>query len=689
MIFENKKKKIEEAKRKAQLVKRDQIKRALKASQVKMPKKETFVPYTREYRTFLEEIKREPKTLYEKICAFTEKIFPIEPDGKTGAKIDEALKAGYINATPKGVFSLTILTTLIALMILVIFVVLGGGMVFGTFGLIIVAVLFWYLYKYPQSRAKSLVIQMSSDSVLAILYMVIYMRLSPNLEGALKFSAENLDGPLAWDLRKLVWDIETGTFSSANHALTVYIDKWKEKNVEFAEALSLLKNSAVEASRREVLYEETINVILNGTRERARHYASELRMPMTLIYALGVLLPVMGLVLFPVVLIFISDAVKPSFVFFGYNVLLPLTLLFIVNHLLSTKPPTFSPPDISKAKGVPPMGKFEFKNKLFPIIPIPFLILIPLLVLGFLGLSSEDVYFSVNSSILLTLGIGGAIISYAFLDSYQKMKVRNDIEKIENEFGIALFQLGNVLSGGIPLETAVDKARENLKGTKIADLFEIISLNMKKFGCTFEQALFDKKIGALWYFPSKLIHSIMQTIIESSKKSVKTASSSMIVISKYLKDVHDVREEIDEILGETSTSMSFLAMFLTPLISGLTVTLAVVILQILQNLGEAMQSLTASTGVSAAQSVLLIPWAMGGDLPITAPIFQIIVGIYMIETSVLLSSFLNGIKYGNDPVGLRYSVWTILLIGIVIYIISWTVTYSVFGSSIAVLLQPV
>ena len=72
------------------------------------------------------------------------------------------------------------------------------------------------------------------------------------------------------------------------------------------------------------------------------------------------------------------------------------------------------------------------------------------------------------------------------------MRVRNDIEKIEDEFGIALFQLGNVISGGTPIERAIDKVQENLKGTKIVEMFEVISLNMKKFGCTFEQALFDK-----------------------------------------------------------------------------------------------------------------------------------------------------------------------------------------------------
>jgi len=689
MIFKSKKKKIEEAKKMAEKVEREQIKKALKVSQIQMPKKERFIPYTKEYRTLLEELKQEPKTLYEKACMVAEKIFPIHPDRNTAIKIEDSLKAGYINATPKGAFSLAFITTLITLVGAIIFIVLGGGLVFGIFGLTMVFVLFWYLYNYPHTKAKSVGIQMSGDSVLAILYMVIYMRQSPNLEGAIKFASQNLEGPLSWDLKKLLWDIETGKYSSADHALTDYVFKWKEKNKEFAEALNLLRGSAVEPSRRIALYEETIEVILNGTRERARHYAAGLRMPMTLIYALGILLPVMGLVLFPIILIFIADVVKPSFVFFGYDILLPITIFFIVSHILSSKPPTFSPPDISRAKGVPPMGKFRIGNKSIPVLPISFIVALPFIFLGILGLTNPNVYFSVNFSILIIIGIAFSVAAYAFLDSYQKMRVRNDIEKIEDEFSVALFQLGNVISGGSPIEVAIDKTRENLKETKIAEMFEIISLNMKKFGCTFEQALFDKKIGAIWYFPSKLIYSIMQTIIQSARKSVKTAAGSMVVISRYLKGVHDVKEEIDELLGETTASMRFLAMILAPLISGITLTLAVVILQILTRLGAAMETITQASSASAAQTLFLIPWAMGGTLPITPPLFQIIVGIYMVETGVLLSIFLNGVKYGEDPVGVRYNIWTILLFGVVIYIISWVVTYTMFGGAIQSLLEPV
>jgi hypothetical protein len=201
--------------------------------------------------------------------------------------------------------------------------------------------------------------------------------------------------------------------------------------------------------------------------------------------------------------------------------------------------------------------------------------------------------------------------------------------------------------------------------------------------------MFNKEVGALWYYPSKLIHSIMQTVIQSAKKNIKSAASSMIVISRYLKGVHEVKEEIDDILGETTSSMRFLAMFLTPMVAGVTITLAVIILQILQSLGTAMQNIMSAAGnLNSYQTFFLIPWAMGGNLPITPSVFQIIVGLYMIETGVLLSSFLNGIAYGDDPVGMRQTIWKTLLFAILIYIVSWFITYSMFGDTIQQILKP-
>lgn len=690
MALFKKKNKEEEAREAREKSRKMEIEKLAKMSEVQLPKREAFVPYTTEYSKFLHEIRQKPTTLYERACELSEKILKITPDVKTRIKLEEDLKTAFIIATPAGVFSFAILATIFFLILSIIAFVFISEMIIGLGAIVFTFGVFYFFYNYPQNQARVMQLRMSSDSVLAILYMVIYMRTSPNLEGAIKFAAQNLEGPLALDLKKLLWDIEVGVYPSADAAMVNYIFKWKEVNKEFAEALHLLRGVAVEPGRRGVVFDETLNLVLNGTKEKAKHYASSLQMPMMMIHAMGVLLPVMGLVLFPVVLIFMADTVKPIFIFFGYDILLPAALLFFINYTLQSKPPTFSQPDIEKAKGIPPIGKFRIGNSFIPVWPVSIFAALPFVAIGFFGMSSASTYMAVNFSILLIFGLAFGVFTFGYLDTYQKLKIRKDIEKIEDEFSVALFQLGNSLSGGIPIEIAVDKARDNLKNLKISEMFEVISLNMKKFGYTFDQALFDKEVGAVWLYPSKLIYSIMQTILESSKKSVTTSANSMITISTYLKGVHDVKEEINEILGETVSSMKFLAMFLAPLVSGVTVTMAVIIIEILKSLGATVSTLLGGQqSMNAAQLAFLVPSLAAGGLPITPAGFQIIVGIYMVETAVLLSLFLNRIQYGEDVIGERSLMSRLVIIGVVVYFISWLVVFSLFGGTISALLTPV
>lgn len=646
--------------------------------------------YNIDYRQFLKDIKQGPESLYEKACAFAEKFLRIKPDKKTSDKIEEWLRTAYIIASPSGVLSLTIL--LLVLLPLSILVFMISGLMDFLFSLILLffsLALVYLAYNYPESHARAVQVKMNSDIVLAILYMVIYMRNNPSIEGGVKFAADNLSGPLSWDLKKLMWDVEVGVYENVDVALLSYLAKWKEKNQEFVEAMHTLRNSASEVdARRAVMYDEAVSVILNGTRERMKHYAQGLRMPVMLIHAMGILLPIIGLVMFPIVVLFMQEAVKPVFIFIGYDIFLPAFILWYMNYILQTKPPTFSQPDISQVKGLPPLGKFKIKKKFFPILPFSLLAALPFLIIGTSGFASPDTDVSLISSVIIIIGISAGLFVYGLLDSWQKMKIRNDIERIESEFSEALFQLGNRIAGGTPIEVAIDKASENLKNMKIAEFFWNISANMKKLGMSFEQALFDKEYGAVWSYPSRLIKSVMRAIVQSSEKGVRVASMSMLTVSRYLKGMHEVKEEINEILGETVSSMKFLALILAPIVSGVVVTMAVVIMRILSSLCGQIGELASEVETGGFSSFVFCGgWGQGtATPPISAGSFQLIVGLYMLETIILLSFFINRIEYGDDAVGLRNIIATIVIFATIMYVASWFITQAMFGVPIEELL---
>ena len=103
---------------------------------------------------------------------------------------------------------------------------------------------------------------------------------------------------------------------------------------------------------------------------------------------------------------------------------------------------------------------------------------------------------------------------------------------------------------------------------------------MKNGGLALEAALFDKKFGAIWDYPSKIIVNVMRIIFEATKKGIKNAALSAMSISRYLKEIHQIDEDLKEMLGETTSSMKFLGMFLAPLISGVTITMAAIMMMI-------------------------------------------------------------------------------------------------------------
>ncbi len=692
-----KKDKEKELEKKAEKLRKEKIKKAIEEVKPKIElyekveEEKTTEFHTAEYYQFLKEIKKEPKTFFEKLCWKAEKLLTVKPDEKTRKKMLSDIETSYLNVTPEGVTSLTAI-----ILILGIFAVLGSFLLldklFSFVIFIFVIVLSWYVYTYPSRASRSVEIRMSSDLVLSVLYMVVYMRTSPNLEGAIRFAADNLSGPLSWDLKKLIWDIEVGKYPSLDVALATYLTKWKDKNEEFIEAMQMLKAATGEVEERRLgMMDEAVNIMLYGTRDKMKHYAQKLRMPIMLVYAMGVMLPVIGLVMFPIIAIFMSEIVRPAMIFVGYDILLPLFLLWYMSEVLKTRPATFSQPEINEVKGLPPMGKFKIGKKTYPIWPFAILVFLPFLIIGINGIMHSDISdfgMQTTYSVLIIFGLSLSIFLYTFLDSFQKLPVRKDIEKIEEEFGEALFQLGNQVASGRPLETAVDYALENMRNLKIADFFRELSINIKKLGITFYQALFDEDVGVVKKYPSRLIKSVFKVIIESSKKSVKLAAMTMLTISRYLRGIKMIKEEIRGMLGETLSSMKFLATFLMPLISGVTVTMAVVIIQILFSLS--MQISQLSTGPTPGfGGIMLWGWSGAGEGPPISPAgFQIIVGLYMIETSVLLAYFINRIEYGEDAVGLRAEIANILIIASIIYLLSWFITYRIFAPFISGIVSP-
>ncbi len=641
------------------------------------------MPLSKDYEEFLNEFKFRRGSLYEKLCGVSETILPINPPNIE--KFETAIDFAHLDITPKGAFGLSVLFTILFPLF---FFSLGFafGLVtnipFDLLVAIFTVTIFYYIYSLPFTIATSFRIKASSEMVLGILYMSIAMKVIPNLEYAIKFAGENLTGPLARDFKKMLWDVYTGKYVSITDALDPFMEKWKRESDEFVKAIYLIKNSFFETSeKRNKILNESVSVVLNGTKDRMRNYAKDLKSPLTVLNALGILLPMVGLVFFPIISIFLPDAIQPMFLVIGYNVLLPIVIYWLMKTYLERRPVAFHQPDLSKHP--------KFANDKMKYVILLVSILIPAVLVYYVSIilsaASPDA-FSFNLllySMVVTWAVSGGIVSFTIFTTITKLKVRDEIIQIESELGEVLFQLGTQLTRGMPIENALKESLPRLKELKISNMVQKIIYNMENFSMTFNAAVFDKDGGAIKNYPSKLIFAVMHAVTEISKGGTLVLSDAMLSISTYLKNMHDVEEELRNNLDEVSSEMQMQALILSPLSSGIVVALVAMVTEVLLLLKGATDKIKdqlsgygpiGNAGTGVLDSVINLNKITG------AHTFQLIVGFYMIEAVTLIAYFKSIINFGDDPIQKKYAIGKLLLFGTIIYSIILIVIYSGFNA---------
>ena len=701
---------------------RQRVEEELGSSEEKPQEKIT----TREYQQFKEEFLPRHFTLYEKLCNISEKILKIKPDKKKAEIIQESISVAHLNITPTGVSSFAILGPLVlALFGSLILFALTQSPFFIVFSLLVGVCLIFPMNKIPTYMADSWRMKASNQMVLCVFYVVTYMRHTSNMEKAVEFASDHLSPPLSLDLRKVIWDVETQKYDSLKYSLESYLATWKKYNLEFVEAFHLIESSLYEGEepRRLAALEKSLDVILEETYEKMLHYAHNLKSPITMLHMLGVILPILGLVILPLIVSFMEN-VKWYHIATIYNITLPIAVYFMGKNILSRRPTGYGDTDISEENPelkkyrniLIKVGKSEIQVDplwlsvtlgaiLFVIGILPLLLHaagvpdIPLTketdklsVCGktqcFLGYEIDDEGgergpFGLGSAILgffviLSLGLGIGL--YYKLRSKNVIKIRDRAKELEQEFASALFQLGNRIGDNIPAEMAVGKVADLMEGTTSGNFFQLVSQNIRKLGMSVKEAIFDPKHGALAFYPSSLIESSMKVLIESVKKGPQIAAQALMNVSRYIKEIHTVNERLRDLMSDIISSMNSQIKFLTPVISGIVIGITSMISAIIGKLGKQVDSLKqCATGASG------IPDLFDFKVGIPPYYFQIIVGIYVIQIIYILTVLSNGIQNGSDKLSERFNLGVNMVRGTLLYAfigLAVTILFSMIASTI-------
>ncbi len=696
--------------------------------------------FSKEYEIFRNEAIGTGLSVYEKMAQWAGDKISVAVKPQDREEIQAAIDTTHLDVTPEEAASLASLFTIgfvfLAILVGLSYYLITGGINLSVLVLSLIILLIGFLILKPMMRmplhiAAKWRLKAGNQMVLCVLYMVMYLRHTSNLEHAIKFAGEHIGNPLALDLRKVFWDVETGKFSTIKESLDNYLEKWRKWNLEFIESIHLIQSSLFEPSeeRRLERLEKSLQIMIEGTYERMLHFAHDVKSPITVLHMLGIILPILGLIILPLMGSFLG--VKWWHLSIVYNIILPVIVYRMGMNILEKRPMGYGERDILEEEPqFAEYAKADFMgmkvDPLFPAITIGFIFcligLLPLIIhfidpswdmmlterLGFfLDYRDKDsgLPCTQDSGCLGPFGIGAVVLSLFFtlglalgFGTYYRLKTKNLIiireksKELEKEFSGSLFQLGNRIGDGIPSELAFGKVAQNMKGTPTGDFLSIVNRNIRQLGMNVKDAIFDSQRGAILAYPSSLIESSMKVLVESARKGPKIVAQSLISISVYIEKIHRVGERLKDLLADVTSSMKGQITFLTPMIAGVVVGIGSMITSIIGKLGQKIGAMTGMNGEGVDTSA--VPLNIQNLVKIFPTdklmppfFFQIVVGIYVVEIIFILTILSNAIQNGMDSLSEKNLIGKHLLTSVFFYFIVSLVITLIFSFLAGVIAQ--
>ncbi len=672
------------------------------------------VNYSKAYAKFKEEMAVN-LTRYERWCQSLGSIIKLKVSAKDETRVKKYIDIAHLEVEPWQALTLSVMV-FVSVFMLGLFISVAVALIGGSFDsfpflffflmILLSLFLFKFTNDYPQRLANQWRLKASSQMVPAILYIVVYMRHTSNLEKAIAFASEHLQPPLALDLKKVFYNVQVGKFSTIKESLDNYLETWRDYSPEFIESFHLIESSLFEPdnARRIMILEKSLQVVLDGVYDKMLRFTHDVRSPLTNVYMLGVVLPTLGLALLPLASAMVGGIINWTHVFILFNLIVPFLVFYLTEKILFLRPGGHGDSTLLERNPLYPTYKSKkpyykafliclplfilgFLPLIFQYTPIPGLLglqndyTFSQLGLGFLG--GEDLIFDFKSSgsgVVGPFGTGALLLSLFvplgialfFSMSYaaktkQLIVERENTNELENEFNNSLFQMGNRLGNGMPAELVFAKVAESSKGLRTEDFFKRVNYNIQQMGMGIEDAIFNPRRGAISYYPSDLIATSMRILVESAKKGLNIAAVSLMSISEYIKNIHKITDRLRDLLAEIISDMKSNMTFLAPLLSGVVVGLAAMITSILNKLNLAQLTQEGAAQFGDLGGILKI-FELSNMIP---PYFlQIAVGIYIIEIIFILTGALVTIDSGEDKLEKTNKTGKNLLTGMILYFIT-------------------
>lgn len=635
--------------------------------------------------------------------------------------------------------------------------------------------------KFPLSEAKAEQIRALTYVPELLGYMVMSMKLVPNLERAVEFAAEHGKGKIAEEFQSILWGLSTGKYSTLSEALDEMAERWGAYSPDFREALHKVRQSVLMDSqdKREALLDQTMADVLASVKTQMEHYARGLSQPSTMLFYIGVLLPLILIIILPVGSAFSgAPLAKLEPLILLYNIIIPTITFVFAYRLIAQRPPTYAPPKIPDSHPrLPPKNTAFVGGMRMDVRALVFIVLLVGGLTSFyvhsygvglpsqcivpakldLGLLYEPVsgepfscmlqdqsedkvlteryknakYFSLDEADnglyarLLGQGISeekakaqvllektkfflqpendvspstflyGVLVSLALalfvflhFKNIYKRKIQLETMAMEREFKEAIYIIASRMAENKPIEDAMKRVKAFLPHYAISDqLFEPTSRNIEVLGLPLEDAFFDSDYGSLKDNPSTIIRSSVRLMVDSVNLGVTVAARTLISLSSQLTNSEKVNENLKVLISDVTGTMRVMALFIAPLILGITTGLQrvvmVVLAQVISNSPKDLVEQSASDlGGSFINNSLASKLSAEQFAGLVTPIeFQLIIGLYLVEIVFILIYFTTKIEEDNDTLT-QMNLSRSIPIAMIVYLVALFASTALVGSFI-------
>jgi hypothetical protein len=426
------------------------------------------------------------------------------------------------------------------------------------------------------------------------------LRVDPTVERAAAFAAETGTGTLA---RSLGAHVERAA-GTPRSGFDEFAREWSDRFPALSGAVDRLDAAAsAPASERDRHLDRAVEAALDGVREELASFASDIRGPITGLYAFGVLLPLALIGVLPAAN---AAGVRLSIpvIVVVYDVILPLVVVAAGAWLLARRPVAFPPPRVTRDHPETPDGRLY--------------VVVVGAAGGVVGAAAAMLLVDPWAVPIAAVGLGGGAALVA--DTHAAKRVRERVRAVESNLDDACYLVGRRVADGEAVEAALADAAKRVPGATGA-MIEDATSRHRALGLTVGEAFGDDH-GSLAALPSRRANEIA-TLFDLAATEGRPAGEALVATAEHVERLHRVERDARRELSKTTDTLTNTAAMFGPIVGGATV---------------ALSARVARTGTTA----------QFGGTPLQTAELGVAVGVYVLWLAVALTVLSTGLARGLD-----------------------------------------